>query len=451
MSAELQQNRPAARRSLVAAASLAAVGSALSWLVVTSSLPSYLAGQEPRQALAVAPYSASANEGEAERDLAAIRQAYAAPAGTLAAPSRANASGSPGPLKSDAEISAALERVAARASQLLVRDQLSATALRMLAEVAYFKSDQQRATTLIEASARRNLRETIAVYHWMMNSLQTGRYAEALQAAETLIRTRPEFGDVGFALIAKLAEMERTRSLVTSRLVDDPSWRFPFLTSITRYITDARTPLHVMVALKDAGKPPVGRELTDYLRFLLEHGFYEIAHFAWLQFLTPDQVAIAGFLYNGDFQHAPSGSPMDWFIKSGIGAQVAILPHGAEGDDRGLRIDLGPGRVQFGEVMQSLLLPSGNYVLKGQIKGEVNGRRGLRWQLTCGQNPAVPIGETQMLLGLQAAWRNFEVPFTVPKVNCRSQMFRLVLDARFAAEQFVTGTVWYDKLSIARQ
>src|SRR5262249_156467 len=107
-------------------------------------------------------------------------------------------------------------------------------------------------------------------------------------------------------------------------------------------------------------------------------------------------------------------------------------------------------RVQFGDVHQRLVLAPGKYTLKGKYKGEVLGRRGLRWRILCADSSSALVGETPMFLGQQRVWREFEIAFTIPEKDCRSQLLRLVHDARYATEQFVTGTAWFDGLSIAR-
>ena len=94
------------------------------------------------------------------------------------------------------------------------------------------------------------------------------------------------------------------------------------------------------------------------------------------------------------------------------------------------------------------MLGPGSYRLKGQHKGEMVGRRGLRWRIACAGGK--PIAEGPMMLGKILAWKRFEVGFTVPPTDCRAQTLRLELDARSASEQLVTGTMWFDEMSIAR-
>lgn len=419
----------------IRAIALAAVGAVLGWLVVTHSLAAYLATAAPELVVMTTPRSA-ALQSAAESELASLRKALA-----RHQPDR----------RLTPEQSAALARITSYSALALARDPLSARAVRMLGEAAQLGGDDRMAARLMEEAARRSIREPVAVVHWMQESLRSGRLAETLAAAEIVLATEPNLAQLGIEAMVRLAETEAGRPLLIRRLLEDPPWRTLLLVGMTSYITDARTPLQILMALDDAGKPPQGRELTDYLSFLIGRGFHDIAHYAWLRHLPQEELARAGFLFNGDFGRRPSGSPMDWVLKNGHGADVAIVPHGANPQDMALRVELGPGRVQFGEVRQRLLLAAGNYVLSGQTRGVLNGRRGLRWQIACADREPRTVAETVMTLGTSNAWRELEAGFTIPELDCRSQILRLVHDARHTAEQFVTGVIWYDNLKITRR
>ena len=97
------------------------------------------------------------------------------------------------------------------------------------------------------------------------------------------------------------------------------------------------------------------------------------------------------------------------------------------------------------------MLGPGSYELKGRLKGEVIGRRGLQWTITCAGAPRKQIGKTDMFLGIARSWSDFAIPFTVPKsTDCRAQTLRLTHTSRSESERLVTGLIWYDEMQISR-
>jgi hypothetical protein len=60
------------------------------------------------------------------------------------------------------------------------------------------------------------------------------------------------------------------------------------------------------------------------------------------------------------------------------------------------------------------------------------------------------IGESGMVAGKTATWKDIEFGFAVPASDCPAQYLRLDLDARMSSEQFASGTLWFDDLRIAR-
>src|SRR5262249_53623023 len=159
-------------------------------------------------------------------------------------------------------------------------------------------------------------------------------------------------------------------------------------------------------------------------------------------FLPPEQLASAGLLFNGSFASVPSGLPFDWVISPGTGVTMDIVERPDDAERRALFIEFGPGRVEFGSMTQLTLLGPGTYHLRGKYRGEIGGRRGLVWRVSCAGSGGAPLGESQMLKGTAFAWQDMEFSFTVPQTECRAQRLKLELDARMASEQLVTGSMW---------
>ena len=88
------------------------------------------------------------------------------------------------------------------------------------------------------------------------------------------MRTRPQTLPYVIPLLGKIAEDPFGAGELKRLLTKDPPWRPQFLSYFPRAVTDARTPLDILLSLKDSASPPTGQDLRPYLDFLIQHGFY---------------------------------------------------------------------------------------------------------------------------------------------------------------------------------
>jgi hypothetical protein len=337
------------------------------------------------------------------------------------------------------------------AEQALLSDPLNAQALRILGQIAELSKDGPRSWQFMQASVRRSLNESLAVVWLMYRSAERRDYAGALYYADVLLRTRPQLGsEVVIPVLARIAEDKKAVVALKEMLSRDPPWRAQFFGALPGSVTDARTPLDLLMALKHSPAPPAAAELRSYLNFLIGRKFYGLAYYTWLQLLPLDQISGAGFVFNGGFQTVPSGLPFDWLISPGTGATIDIDTVPDEGSNRALFVRFEDGRVDFGRVAQLIMLAPAKYRLEVTYKGTVLGQRGLKWRVTCVEGPTAAIGESGMIKGISSGWKNVEFSFTVPGSNCPAQYLHLDLDARMASEQFVSGEVWFDNVRILR-
>jgi len=465
------------------AVSLAGFGALLLWQILTRSFAAYLAVEAPAAALTLRPNEPTAlatladaqlnprNEktkasvtqevlnnkeqsGTAEGDRIAGWAEIALKAAAAKLPldsgskPQSSAAAEPAPLSD--EDRALIRR---RAELVLTQEPLNARALRILGQLADDAGDEPRAAKLMHAAADHSLAESVAVYWMLQKSFATKDYAKTLSYADTLLRKRPQLMVHTISLLGKMAESPDKNAVgaLETALARDPPWRGSFFAQLPRGISDARTPLNLLLSLKDGAAPPTTAELGGYLRFLISRKLYELAYYTWLQFLPADKLGRIGYLANGGFESEPSGLPFDWVISQGSGAtiDIAALPNTA--DAHALLLDLGPGRADFRGVTQLLMLTPGTYRLEGKLKGESRGKRGLQWSVACAGSGQSPIGKSDMFVGVSLTWREFDFTFTVPDADCRAQELHLALAARSASEQLVSGSVWYDDLQITRQ
>jgi hypothetical protein len=458
------------------AAVLVVLGLVLVWLVVWRSMVAFLAEERPETALSLRSDDATALINISERKLnlehpvkdapdvqtgkdsritSFARQGRRATTGseteaTEAGPAEAKgATETTERLPSNAGDPELRKEVRALAQTALGQDPMNARALRILGQIADADNDEQTARQLMQAAARRSQRESVAVFWLMRESFERKEYASTIHYADVLLRSRPYVTPQVMPTLARIAEDTKANGELKQMLATNPPWRPQFFSGLLRTIADARTPLDLMLSIKDTPTPPSTADVRDYLDLLIRNNFHELAYYVWLQFLPPEQLASAGLLFNGDFESRPSSLPFDWVISAGAGVTIDFARRPDDPGQHALLIEFGHGRADFRGVAQTIMLPPGSYLFKGQYRGQLIGRRGLEWRISCA-GVENPIAKTPMTAGNAAQWAEFSIPFAVPDADCRAQQVRLVLDARSASEQLVSGSMWYDKLQIVR-
>lgn len=463
---------------------LGVVAALLLWQVVAQSFAGYLADGAPQLALWLHPRLPAALIGLADQALDAANKTRAATEGAdQRAASAADASGDtiadrplPAPGVTGKSVGtldrafSAFETVgqnqsvtrpiapdnapAVRAwAQAALRGQpLSAHALRILGQLAEAEGDDAGALRFMDAAARLSLHDGVTDFWLMQKSIRTRDDKAALYYADVLLRTTPDLATYVVPVLAHIAEEKGSNRLLDAVLAANPPWRKEFFAALPNSITDARTPLGLLMALRQSATPPSPIEVGDYVNFLVARKFYALAYYTWLQFLPPAELRSAGKLFNGSFEVTPSGSPFDWQIRSGAGVTVDIVPRSDKAGGHALMVDFQYGRVEFHRVTELVMLAPGAYEFKGQYKGKLVGPRGLKWRVACvgGAASVAPLGESPMIIGMTPTWRAVAFNFTVPAKDCKAQMVSLDLDARMASEQLVSGSMLFDELEISR-
>ena len=304
---------------------------------------------------------------------------------------------------------------------------------------------------LMKAAVERSMLESIAVYWMMRKSFQDQNYKEALRYADILMRTRPQALSYIMPIMGKTAEIPKGSDDLKLLLAKNPPWRPQFFAYFPRSITDARTPLDILLSVKESANPPSAAELKPYLDFLIQHGFFELAYYTWLQFLPPEQLAQTGHLYNGGFDAQPSGMPFDWVLTKGTGVTPQVVAKSDKPGERALNLRFGPGRVDYREVTQLIMLVPGAYQFQGSYKSDIVSERGLEWRIVCASKEQDILGRGPVSRGTTAQWQGLEFSFTVPEAGCPAQYVKLVFDARSASEKFISGNIWFDDFKITRE
>jgi hypothetical protein len=343
-----EADRPRRLRAIL----LAGLGAFLVWQIVTRSLAAYLAHEAPITALILRPNEPTAlialadaalnprNEGargepglddktlDAERDADRISAwaeiALKAVAARLPLGSGAEAQSAAHASLTEEERAA----VRARTEAVLAQEPLNARALRILGQLADAAGDKARAAKLMQAAADHSHAESIAVYWMLQQTLADKEYDRALSYADVLLRKRPQLMPHVVPVLGQVAESEDKGAVAAmeATLASNPPWRELFFANLPGGITDARTPLNLLLSLKSSAAPPTTQELSAYLEFLIKRKLFELAYYTWLQFLPADELGRIGYIANASFEAAPSGLPFDWVIQQGAGATIDIAP-----------------------------------------------------------------------------------------------------------------------------
>jgi tetratricopeptide (TPR) repeat protein len=332
----------------------------------------------------------------------------------------------------------------------LLNEPLNARALRILGQLAEAEDDDANALKSMQAANRLSLHETFAAYWLLRKAVQSRDYKAAIYFADALLRTNPGNGAFVVPVLAQVGEEKDGAPLVKAVLASNPPWREEFISMLPGSVTDARTPLNFLLALRTNPVPLTTGEIEPYLDLLVTHKLYGLAYYTWLQFLPPDELRQVGLLFNGGFEVAPSGVPFDWKIVPGSGVTIDIVSRPDNPGERALLIDFEFGRVDYHSVTELVMLAPGTYQFNGEYKGALVGPRGLKWRIVCADGTVTNGGESPVVNGTTSNWKAITFTFTIPDKDCVAQYVRLDLDARMASEQLVSGSVLFGKLRISR-
>jgi hypothetical protein len=351
-----------------------------------------------------------------------------------------------------------LQRDGAASSQGELRDlaeralratPLEARALRLLGSAAEIGGDITGAERFMDLAAARSHRDPI-VQTWLFYRLsREGRFAEALGYADALLRTRPNRRDlIGPTLIAYAADAGAVPSL-TVRLAANPPWREWYLAEIGREVRDPGIAYALFDALKGSGAPPTSAELRPDLDALIAAGLFEQAYLTWIHHLPADRPRLA-FVYNGDFERPVTGLPFDWSIGTIAGASTRLISPGFGDNGSAVEVAFSGRRVPYRQLRKLMMLPPGRFRLALEARAEgLQNERGMVWRVECAEAGGQHLASTPPIAG-SFPWRLISTEFEVPNESCRAQWLTLVVDARAALEEQISGKVAFDNIDVQR-
>src|SRR6185369_16202915 len=159
------------------------------------------------------------------------------------------------------------------------------------------------------------------------------------------LRTRSDVPQYVMPILGKIAEKKIASDELKQLLAENPPWRPAFFNFLPLNVSDARTPLEFLQALKQTPTPPTAADIKMYVGILLDHKLYELAYYTWLQFLAPSELSKIGRVFNGDFEVPPSGSPFDWNFTQGSGVTLKVAARPDKDGNHALFMNFEGGRL----------------------------------------------------------------------------------------------------------
>lgn len=285
---------------------------------------------------------------------------------------------------------------------------------------------------------------------WLADdAIARGDFAEALNHCDALLRVSPAQARNLFPILAEWLQTGASTVALARTLERRPPWRRSFMEYLGRKGVESSlyTLARVVQTLRRSAAPVEPGEARDLVNRLVHDGDFERAYLLWRS-VAPPLRASASMLYNGDLEMPTSGAAFDWTLRSAPGVAVAVedggLAHG-----KVLRLRFGGARVDEIGVAQTLLLPPGGYRVSGKVRSQdLISARGLEWRVHCLTRPSRLVAVAPVALERDHDWSDFSLDLDVPVNECPAQLLQLAARARVAAEQTVSGTVWFDDFRV---
>jgi hypothetical protein len=307
-------------------------------------------------------------------------------------------------------------------------------------------------TRLLFLAANRSRRDVEIQTAAIDQVLKEDKFPEALERLDGLIRSNPFRRQRIFDVLVAFTQNAASRQALVELLAQSPPWRKDFLTYLPRSMVDMQAASMLIAELRSTTSPPQPAELALFINKLINDGATDAAYALWLNSLSGAQLERTRYIYNGDFETKLGElGPFDWTIVPARNVVVRAVPNGAA--DRGsvLEVSFAGSAIRYSHISQRLMLPPGRYTLAGSYRANnLENDRGLVWRIYCMTTAMEELGESPAMKGTQD-WSPFQIDFSVPDIDCPSQLLRLDLNARAKLDMRVRGVLRFDDLRIDRQ
>jgi len=324
---------------------------------------------------------------------------------------------------------------AARAA--LAVDPLNGRAVQVLGLLAGAAGQTARADALMMQVDRLTKRNTVAEA-WLFDLAMTGgRYSEAMDHADSLLRRRSGTTAKLLSVLVDTAGFAPALPALAEKLGKSPPWRPLFFAAFGK--SDGNIdPAPLLAALDRAGTPLSAAEAQPLIAGMVRRGDYRGA-VDFARKFVPER----GLMADGDFEGRPGIAPFMWRFTAGDAGRAEIVAR--ENGGKALRVEPAARGKPGILAQQTLVLPPGSYELSGRMEKSRTGISGTAIRIDC-------VGRRGLTLFRggdpvsQGQWQAFSGAFAVPSENCPAQTIEVLATGVVPAEGAIS---WYDELAIA--
>jgi hypothetical protein len=278
--------------------------------------------------------------------------------------------------------------------------------------------------------------------------LERGDLQRAVDHWDLALQIQPELAERLFPVLLSLAGRPSGKAALRASAHELPKWWSQFFIYAATHVAQMDTLRALFILRRSAGEPLNDAERSAFVARLQREGLWTEAYLMWLNTLAPEQLAVAGNVYDGGFELGLFQQGFDWQVAQRgsvvveTGQTYAIVGHKA------LHVVF-QDRPAHGPIIEQLLaLSPGDYRLSGRARAEnLQTANGLEWLLSCAAGERRTLASSERFLGADQ-WREFTVDFTVPTVDCGGQRLHLQVAGRYPQELTATGEIWFDALVI---
>jgi tetratricopeptide (TPR) repeat protein len=324
-----------------------------------------------------------------------------------------------------------LDQLAADARALAAQASADARSFSVVGAIEERQGDQDAAVSSYTQALDRSRTERFALTRMLTLSLGAGDVATATRYFDLLLRRWREFAPDIAPLANQFIANPEGAAALRQALLNDPVWR----TSVVRELLSSGPGTSFVAELlltSESRSRRWGDDLATAISNLLRAGAPGEAHALFLQTLSDEESALAGYVFDPGFTRQPGRRGFEWSAAASSTVDSS-LPAGSE--TPGLRIRFLDSPAKLGRPSQTLYLPPGDYELSSTANGTALALpKALFWRVGCA-TPRVELVRLELPAGTYTA-QTATAAFTVPD-DCALQLLTL--------ETGVTTSSWRDR------